>query len=137
MTKKKQSSKFAQTLLAGERVLVQGPSGEQCILDADQFNELKRQKAFDAAAEEFDQVVNEFFAPMLDAISLIQDKLGATEIRTDDPYVLVLEPAVEGAEGRPAKTVYLDHDTAVLRLLEAGQEDRLVWIGSDRIEILA
>ena len=134
---KKKVSMFAQTQLAGDRVLVQGPNGEQCILDADQFNELKKHQAFNAAAEEFDQVVNEFFAPMLDAISLIQDKLGATEIRADDPYVLVLEPEVQGAEGRPAKTVYLEHDTAVLRMLDAGQEDRLIWIGSDRIEILA
>lgn len=134
---KKKVSMFTQTQLAGARVLVQGPNDEQCILDAEQFNKLKKHQAFDAAAEEFDQVVNEFFAPMLNAISLIQDKLGATEIRADDPYVLVLEPEVQGAEGRPAKTVYLDHDTAVLRLLDAGQEDRLIWIGSYRIEILA
>ena len=134
---KKKVSMFAQTQLAGDRVLVQGPNGEQCILDADQFNELKKHQAFDAAAEEFDQVVDEFFAPMLDAISLIQDKLNATEIRTDDPYVLVMEPEVQGAEGRPAKTVYLEHDTAVLRMLDAGQEDRLIWIGSDHIDILA
>lgn len=134
---KKKMPMFAQTPLAGERILVQGPSGEQCVLDANQFNELKKHQAFDAAAEEFDQVVNEFFAPMLDAISLIQDKLGATEIRTDDPYILVLEPEVQGAESRPAKTLLLEHDTAVLRLLDAGQEDRLIWIGSDRIEILA
>ena len=54
----------------------------------------------------------------------------------DPAFTIVLNESKEPQPGEPAVVVELEYDSAVARLNETGQLDRLIWVGNDRIEIL-
>lgn len=58
-------------------------------------------------------------------------------LANDPAFNFVVREGVEGVEAKPEKRVILSHDSAVLRLIDSGRTDRLVWVGNDRIEIVA
>lgn len=128
---------FATQKLVGERVLVNGSDSYghegSCVLDSTQWTEVNGSKAWSLATADFDKAVHEFFAPIEAAI----DALGAaTKPKEKDPasYVVLQEPVV-GVPAQPGNLVHLTHDSIVLRLLESGQHNRLVWV-DNTLEIL-
>ena len=126
-------SNFNVTRLSGQRALVQDTSGtHQAILDTAQWDEIKHRLAHDDAEKDFGAAVEEFFKPLEEAINLAEEKLP----KTDPAFTVEIAPAVDSVEGAPAVTFVLNHDSAVLRILESGDHSRLIWVG-DTIEILA
>lgn len=130
-------SNFNVTRLSGQRALVQEPGGtHQALLDTTQWDDIKHRLAHDDAEKDFGAAVEEFFKPLVEACNLAEEKLAATLPKTDPAFTVEIAPAVEGVEGAPAVTFVLNHDSAVLRILESGDHSRLIWMG-DTIGILA
>ena len=144
-------SNFNVTRLSGQRALVQDTSGtHQAILDTAQWDEIKHRLAHDDAEKDFGAAVEEFFKPLEEAINLAEEKLAATLPKMDPAFTVEISigrgnnrvlwheigPEVEGVEGTPAVTFVLNHDSAVLRILESSDHSRLIWVGNT-IEILA
>jgi hypothetical protein len=127
---------FTVTRLIGSRALVRGEdvtgnTGET-VLDTTQWDELNQHKAVDAATAEFDKAVEEFFAPLTKAAEAVGKKL---ERPTDEIDFVVVHEGVDPVAGVPAHVVRLTHDSKVLRLIEGGNDQRLVWV-MDHLEIL-
>lgn len=130
-------SQFTTVALTGDRVLVKGTdrfgtTGET-VLDGSTWAEVKRHTAFKDAESTFNEAVEDFFAPLMEAADQLQSTLS---VRKPDPdtYV-VLEEGEAATPGRQREVIHLDADSVVLRLIEAGQTDRLVWV-MDRLEVM-
>lgn len=127
---------FTTTRLIGSRVLVRGTdvtgTDGEAVLDTTQWDELNQHKAVDAATAEFDKAVEEFFAPLTKAAEAVGKKL---ERPTDELDYLVIHEGTDAVAGVPAHVVQLSHDSKVLRLLEQGNSERLVWV-MGHLEIL-
>ena len=132
---------FNVTELAGHRALVTGDANQQCILDTTERDELRFLIENREVDQMFDEDIADFFAPLTRAAELHDrghELLAQQFNQADDPaFSLVLKEAVEGVEGVEEERVILGHDSVVLRLIDSGQTDRLVWVGNDRIEIVA
>lgn len=129
---------FTTKKLVGHRTLVQGTDGAgvsgQQVLDSRQWDELNGHGEFDKAAKAFDAAVDEFFAPITKAAEAAE---AAAQKPGDDPatYVVVNE-GVAATAGEQRVVALLSHDSTVLRLLEEGKHDRLVWV-NDSLEVTA
>ena len=75
----------------------------------------------------------EFFAPLVEAAEKAQKTV---EVPTDAIAYVTLEEATEGTPATPGQVVKLNHDSIVLRILESGDTDRLVWVDGG-LEVLA
>jgi hypothetical protein len=84
------------------------------------------------AGAEFDAAVEAFYAPLLQAAEAHNKVLERPE---DSLSFVVLDEGSEGEARRPQHVVRLSKDSMVLRLIEDGSTDRLVWVG-DELEIL-
>ena len=132
---------FNVTELAGHRALVTGDANQQCILDTTERDELRLLIENREVDQMFDEDIEDFFAPLTRAAELHDRRhelLTQQFNQADDPaFSLVLKEAVEGVEGVEEERVVLSHDSVVLRLIDSGQTDRLVWVGNDRIDVVA
>lgn len=124
---------FNTKALAGDRILVTGNPGQQTILHTQQWNTIKREQGKSVLLEDFDSKIEEFFAPLLAAQETLDKALTPV---IDPAFTIVLNEGKESQPGEPAVVVELDDDSAVARLIETGQLDRLIWVGDDTIEIL-
>ena len=132
---------FNVTELAGHRALVTGDANQQCILDTTERDELRLLIENREVDQMFDEDIEDFFAPLTRAAERHDRRhelLAQQFNQADDPaFSLVLKAGVEGVEAVEEERVVLSHDSVVLRLIDSGQTDRLVWVGNDRIEIVA
>lgn len=125
---------FTTTNLTNERVLVEGQDirgtqGQQ-ILDASQWLELGARKAVSQARDAFDQAVEEFFQPLVDAA----EKASSVAKRpTDSIGYVVLEEAEEGRPAKAGTLVKLHPHSVILRIIESGDTDRLRWVNDELV----
>lgn len=125
---------FTITYLAGDRALVQEDT-HQIILDAEEYLAMKLRQEKTCLIEAFDQTVEDFFGPIVEAAEKV-NKLQAKEADLDPDFHVVFTEAVEGVEPVRREAYKLTKDTVILRLIEEGRTERLIWIG-DQLEILA
>ena len=132
---------FNVTELAGHRALVTGDANQQCILDTTERDELRLMLGHREIDEMFEEGIEDFFEPLTRAAELHDlrhEELVRQFEQTDDPvFNFVLKAGVEGVEAVEEERVVLSHDSVVLRLIDSGQTDRLVWVGNDTIEVIA
>jgi hypothetical protein len=134
---------FNTAQLVNDQVLVSGTdvSGNegQVVVNGSQWAELNRRQDFDKAQKDFDQAVDDFFAPLLEAGEKAEAALNAQ--RPEDPIgFVVLDEGKDATPGTPRKVVTLTKDSQILRLIEDGHDDRLVWVRTGdhvSLEILA
>ena len=130
-------SEFNTTILAGQRVLVTGSKkNQQTILDSTEWDSIKAHQAFHLAGDAFDEAVTAFFAPIVEAAEKANATLAESLPKRDDAFVIVLSEGTEGVEEVEPEVIQLGRDAAILRMIEEGNTDRLVWVG-DTIEITA
>lgn len=130
-------SEFNTTILAGQRVLVTGSKkNQQTILDSTEWDSIKAHQAFHLAGDAFDEAVTAFFAPIVEAAEKANAALAESLPKRDDAFVIVLSEGTEGVEEAEPEVIQLGRDAAILRMIEEGNTDRLVWVG-DTIEITA
>ena len=132
------TAQFKTTRLANHRVLVKGTdqfgTTNQTVLDSTQWDGIKAELTKSTVEDQFNAAVEEFYAPLLEKIDAIV--ADARKSVVDDAYVLTVGETVNAVEA-VAPTVYrLNQDSAILRLLEEGRTDRLVWV-NDKLEIIA
>lgn len=130
------TSQFTTTNLVGNRVLVNGTDVngivDKIVLDGTQFVELKGNSAHELAHNAFNEAVKEFYLPLTEAA----DALQAAHEGVDDIFTEVIAEAVEPTFGQARRTVTLTPDTVILRRIEAGDTDGLIWVGG-KLEIAA
>ena len=125
---------FTVTYLAGDRALVQEDT-HQIILDAEEYLAMKLHQEKTGLIAQYDQSVADFFKPLTD----MADKIKSVEEqrnRIDPDFHFVLAEGTEGEEPVRREVYRLEKDTVILRLIEEGRTERLIWIG-DQLEILA
>lgn len=129
-------SQFITTRLSGGRALIEGTDFKgvtnSVVVDTAQWDEVTGHTAFSQATADFDAAVEKFFAPLEAAA----DKLkSALERPTDATSYVVLQ---EGQDAQPAVAqhiVKLNRDSILLRIVEQGDFDRLMWV-KDQLEVL-
>ncbi len=122
----------AQALVSGADRL--GNEGKT-IVSTVQWDELKERKNFSSATEDFDTAVEEFFAPLKEASEKIEKALAPKE--KDSLEFVVLKKGVEAVEGERDQIVELTKDSIILRLIEEGNTDRLIWVDESTLGVLA
>lgn len=132
---------FTLKYLTGNRVYVYGTNDaglpHEVVLDGTVLRELQQHHLEHRAGNAYDRTVEEFFAPLTDAAEMLQ--LIQQPLEADPAFVYVVDEGVEPVKGVKPEAYKLDHDGAVLRLLEAGNIDRLIWVSlgnTSSIEIL-
>lgn len=129
-------AQFTTTNLTGERVLVRGTdqfgTEGQAVVFASQWNDVKARSSHMEAHESFEAAVEEFFAPIMEAADLLNS---SAQPKVDPISYVVLQEGTEAEQGRDEIAVKLTVDSIVLRLLEQGDYDRLVWV-NDQLEVL-
>ncbi len=129
-------AQFTTTNLTGERVLVRGTdqfgTEGQTVVFASQWNDVKARSSHMEAHESFEAAVEEFFAPIMEAADLLNS---SAQPKVDPISYVVLQEGTEAEQGRDEIAVKLTVDSIVLRLLEQGDYDRLVWV-NDQLEVL-
>lgn len=130
---------FTVTALTGDRVLVEGTDtrgkvGSE-VLVASYWADHKAQLADKKLHEEFNAKVEAFYQPLTDAA----DELKAaheTAVKVDTSAYVVVQEGVEGVAPQAEAIVRLERGDQIVRLIESGDTDRLVWVG-ETLEILA
>ena len=128
------TSIFNTTKLAGHRVLVDDgvTGGSKTVLDSTEWDHIKLSQKANSAESDFDAAVTAFFAPLTDAAQAF-GKAAAPKL--DPRFYMVEGENVEGVEAQSVRLNMLNRDSVILRIIEAGNTDQLVWVG-DTIEIL-
>lgn len=128
------TANFTITRLAGVSALVEGTdvrgNDGQMIVSTAEWDEITRRDAHSKAHQDFDAKVEKFFAPLLEAA----DKLRDTHKISTDPLLYIVEQ--EASEGRaPQQEVLrnLSRDSVILRAIETGHSDRLIWVGDELV----
>lgn len=129
---------FSLTPLVGDRVLIKGEdtagTADSCVVDSSQWNAIKQDTNYNQAVEAFDEAVDAFFAPLLEAAATLEGA-ASPDVPEDSIQYVVLKEEVVGTKAEPAQLVHLNHDSVVLRLIEDGQENRLLWV-SGSLEVV-
>ena len=132
---------FSLKYLTDNRVYVHGTNDagmqHETILDGTVLREIQQHYLVHKAGNAYDRTVEQFFAPLTDAAGMLQ--MVQQPLKEDPAFVYVVEEGVEPIKGVEPEAYKLDHDGAVLRLLEAGDIDRLIWVtlgNTSSIEIL-
>lgn len=125
---------FTITYLAGDRALVQEDT-HQIVLDAREYLAMKLRQEKTGLIAQYDQSVADFFKPLTDMADKIKS-VEEQENRIDPDFHFVLAEGTEGEEPVRREVYRLEKDTVILRLIEEGRTERLIWIG-DQLEILA
>lgn len=129
---------FTKLNLTGGRVLVKGTDSQgttgETVLWANEWNQVNAHLKVDVAQADFDEAVSAFFAPLTEAAEALQAQYEKDNAPDPLSYV-TLNEGVEGIAGHAPEVVTLSRDSMVLRALEEGHEDRLVWVGNT-LEIL-
>lgn len=122
---------FTTTPLMGGGFLVEGSDATgkegRTILVSDSWNMLSSLRLHMKAGEVFDEQVQEFFRPLVEAAE--EARSIAHPVREDWSQV-VLE---EGSEGSEAHVVELDMDGTILRILHETDGSLLRWVGDDTL----
>ena len=126
------SNIFNTTALANDRLLVTGSANQKTMLYVEQWNNLKRQQKVTELQGAYDDTIMEFFAPLIEADGAMA-KAMANNI--DPAYAIVVSEEVPHECGAPEQIEYLREDSAIARLIEIGELDRLVWVSDDTIAI--
>ena len=127
-------SNFTATALANGYFLVEGTDirgkyGE-CIVFGGEWLEIKRALGTDTAKEQLDAAIEEFFKPLVEAA----DAFAAAKAPVVDALsMVVLNEGTAGEPARERKVLHLTRDSQILRAIEEGATDRLLWVNGELV----
>ena len=129
---------FVVQIMLGAQALVSGSDHRgnegKAIVSTTQWDELKQRTNFSSASEDFDAAVKAFFAPLTEAAETVK---AAAKKEQDPLEYVVLKKGVEAVAGETDQIVELSKDSIILRLIEEGNTDRLVWVDESTLGVLA
>lgn len=125
---------FTTTNLFGGSVLVSGTDiggkDGEIVLRSEPWAAIVKFKAQQAADKEFNEGVEEFFAPIVEAA----EKRDAAVADAEKWNLVTLGEDVEGHE---SETVELDEDGVLLRLLDETDGSMLRWVGDRLVAVVS
>lgn len=125
---------FSVTPLANHGVLVQGTDKfgrkGKTRLRSEVWSAVKSYREQKLAEAEFDTTVSEFFGPLIEAAEKLNYR------STDEDAIVVIEPAIEGVEAAEEQHVHLDEEGVIIRILEEGDHDRLIWVDKHTLDVI-
>lgn len=128
---------FTITRLANQRALVKGTdvlgSTGETVISTQQWDEINLHNRQHEAEDAFAAEVEKFFEPLTKAADAMHVNLQQPR---DPASFIVIHEGVEPTPGEQAHVVQLSPDSVVLRLVEQGNTDRLVWVDGE-LELLA
>lgn len=123
-------SRFTTTPLAGGQVLIEGTDvrgkQDQEVVDGRQWAEVKARGNQAEALALVDAAIEALVAPITEAVEQANAMLAAPKL--DPLFYVVEQEEVEHTHGRPELLTKLSRDSVILRAIEEGHEDRLIWI---------
>ena len=129
---------FTINRLAGGRAIVDGTDvlnyTDRMVIDTTEWDRFNHDLQVQDAAESFDEAVREFYAPIIDAAEALSAQV-PFEKDSDPLFYEVVAPAIDHVEGRSEVRIHLSKDSVILKLIERGDTDRLVWVNGS-LEIL-
>ena len=131
-------SQFTIARLTNGQTLVKGTDAAgttgQTTVDSTQWDDIKAHRAFHGAEKDYEATVAEFFAPLLEAQEALQS---AKQGPTVDPIsYVVMHEGTEGVAPVAGVIEHLNSDSVVLRIIESGDTDRLVWVDETTLAVL-
>ena len=125
-------SNFTTILLANEFVLVEGTDVRGnyggCVVHGGEWLAIKRALGTDTAKAQLDAAIEEFFKPLVEAA----DAFTAAKAPVVDALsVVVLNEGTAGEPAREREVFHLSRDSQILRAIEEGATDRLLWVHSE------
>lgn len=128
---------FTKLNLSNNRVVIKGTDNEgnygETVVSSAEWTEVQRRDQHSQAHVDFDAAVEEFFKPVTDAAEKLELQFND---RSRDPLGFVtLQEGVASTQGQDEVVIRLSKDSTILRCLDEGHEDRLVWVNSE-LEIL-
>lgn len=128
---------FTVTRLADSQALISGTDrfsvSGQMVVSTAQWDDIKNNKLFHKATEAFDDQVQEFFKDILDAAAEVQAVLDGSKKAQDPNEFVVFSEGTEGVAAVEPEIRRLSHDSQVLRLIEEGNSDRLLWVHDELV----
>ena len=125
---------FSITPLVSGGYLVEGTDGKgvdgTTVLRSEKWDAVKYTRAWDLATDEFNKVVEEFFAPLTEAADAAKTKVTPPQVAWNQVTI------TEGTEGTESKVITLDEHGVLLRLIEEGHDDKLRWVNGDLVAIV-
>ena len=127
-------SDFTTIALANEFFLVKGTDDHykygECIIDGGEWLAIKRALGTDTAKEQLDAAVEEFFKPLVEAA----DAFAAAKAPTMDALsTIVLSEGTTGEPAREREVLVLGQSSQILRAIEEGATNRLLWVGDELV----
>ena len=127
-------SNFTTTALANESFLVEGTDVRgkhgECIVFGGGWLEIKRALGTDTAKEQLDAAIEEFFKPLVEAADAFAEAKAPV---VDALSVVVLNEGTAGEPARKREVVHLTRASQILRAIEEGTTDRLLWVDGDLV----
>lgn len=122
-------SNFTTTALANENFLVEGTDVRgkygECVIYGGEWLAIKRTLGTDTAKAQLDAAIDEFFKPLVEAA----DAFAAAKAPVVDALsVVVLDEGTTGEPAREREVVVLGQSSQILRAIEEGATDRLLWV---------
>lgn len=120
---------FTTINLANDQVLVEGTdirgNAGVVVLDGTEWNTMQDRNRINGAFEKFDESIEAFFAPLVEAAKEVSE---AHKVTIDPLLYIVEQEEVQPQEGKSERLVRLGADTVVLRAIALDKTDRLIWV---------
>lgn len=120
---------FTTINLANDQVLVEGTdirgNSGSVVLDGTEWNAMQERNRINGAFEKFDESVEAFFAPLVEAAKQVSE---AHKVTIDPLLYIVEQEEVQPQEGKSERLIRLNADTVVLRAIALDKTDRLIWV---------
>jgi hypothetical protein len=129
---------FSTQKLAGNRTLVTGTdingiAGSTVVFDGE-WEGIKRERDAVIAENAFNDATTAFYAPLTAAAEALE---AAKQGPAEDPlFSVTIEEPTAASHGTRGHVHRLGRDSVILRAIEEGQADRLIWV-SGELELLA
>lgn len=128
---------FTKLNLSNNRVVVKGTDNEgnygETVVSNAEWTEVQRRNEHSVAHVDFDAAVEEFFKPLTEAAEALE--LTFNDQSRDPLGFVTLQEGVAPTQGQDEVVIRLSKDSTILRCLDEGHDDRLVWVNSE-LEIL-
>ena len=122
-------SNFTTTALANEHFLVEGTDVRgkhgECVVYGGEWLAIKRVLGTDTAMAQLNAAIEEFFKPLVEAAVAFATAKAPV---VDALSVVVLNEGTTGEPAREREVVHLGQSSQILRAIEEGVTDRLLWV---------
>lgn len=127
--------RFTRTPLTGNQVLIEGTdvrgTMDSQVVDSSQWEEIKQHSNFHQAIAKVDEAIETMLAPIQKAVD---EANAAAQRPAPDPLLYFVEQEeVEGVVPQRPIIARLNSDSVILRAIESGAEDRLLWVNHELV----